>query len=183
MDDATWKMLEIGGNWVSGLGSLLAVVVALYLAKQQRAVRLTVTAGERLIVTRASQEAPSALMVLVTNVGQAPATITLIGWELRMFRKLQGFQPFDDPSSPNRVPIELTTGKQAVFLQPYDGSVVLQSLAKWLDGPFPKLRAKQLKVVAYTSVGTAVKTRVDTSLQKSLLAEHKKMLAQKRSIT
>lgn len=181
MDQTTWKLLEIGGNWVSGVGSLLAVWVALRIAKKQTEVKLAVVAGERALVDRVARTAPMILFVQVTNIGQAPATITNVGWEQGVISKRYGIQMLEQSHASNTVPIDLTTGKQATFTVPFDGTTWLPDMVEWLDGWFPRFKAWDIKVCIYTSVGTTVKQRLEPALRKKLLEEHQKLLAQKRA--
>ena len=85
MDEATLRLLEVAGSWVSGIGALLAVWVSLHLARRQTAVKLAVAAGHRVIVTPGEPEMPEYVSVRVVNLGQQPVTITNVGWRMGIY--------------------------------------------------------------------------------------------------
>lgn len=80
-----WSMI---GGWVSGLGSLAAVLVALYLARREGRLRLIVEVDihpkpklSELIYTSKVE-----LTFKITNVGLLPAEIVYVGWRYGFFR-------------------------------------------------------------------------------------------------
>lgn len=170
MDEATLRYLEVAGAWVSGIGTLLAVWVSLYLARRQTAVRLGVSAGHRYIITQGSRAKPEYLSIKVVNLGQQPVTITSVGWQFGVFRKSYGFQLLNATPLSHMVPIELTTGKEANFLVPLNEETKwLQSQAARLDRTFPSLSAWAMKVQISTSVGKIVSQRLEKGLRKKLV--------------
>ena len=54
MDRATWEFINSFSPWLSAFGTIAAVVIALYLARVDKRVRLEVSAGIRLMVTPGS---------------------------------------------------------------------------------------------------------------------------------
>jgi hypothetical protein len=169
MDEATLRLLEIAGTWVSGIGALLAVGVSLHLAKQQTAVTLAVRAGLRVIVTPGEPEMPEYISVHVVNLGQQPVTITNVGWRMGIFRKRYAVQMLHGIRLSQVPPIELSTGKQANFLVPLDTTDWMKNMASELDGTFPGLSAWMMKVQISTSVGKIISRRLEADLRKRLV--------------
>jgi hypothetical protein len=66
-------------NWISGIGSLTASCVALYIAERNRRISLSGYVGKRVII---GGEAPqtNVLSISVTNVGTRPTKITNVGF-------------------------------------------------------------------------------------------------------
>lgn len=71
------------GGWVSGIGTLIAVVTSLYLANRKTKVRVACDVGERIIVTPGAQgenaQQPG-IAIVVTNLTAMPVKLTSIGW-------------------------------------------------------------------------------------------------------
>lgn len=71
------------GAWISGVATLLAVIISLYLANRKTKVRLSCVVGERLILTKSLDEANSrqpGIAIIVTNLSALPIKLTSIGW-------------------------------------------------------------------------------------------------------
>jgi hypothetical protein len=169
IDEAMLRLLEVAGSWVSGIGALLAVGVSLHLARQQTAVKLAVTAGHRVIVTPGEPEMPNYVSVHVVNLGQQPVTITNVGWRMGIFRKRYAVQLLHGIRLSHVPPVVLTTGQQAGFLVPLEGTDWLENMASELNGAFPRLSAWMMRVQISTSVGKIVTRRLESDLRKLLV--------------
>lgn len=73
-------------DWVSGIGSLSAAVVALYVALSARRIRLQGYCGERIIVGP-GQPKVDVFSISVTNISQRPTVITNIGFTFGIWRR------------------------------------------------------------------------------------------------
>lgn len=72
-------------DWVSGIGSLAAATVALYVALSSQRVKLRGYCGLRLII--GGQEPKfEVFSVSVTNISQRPTVITNVGFTFGLFR-------------------------------------------------------------------------------------------------
>ncbi|MCY4101377.1 MAG: hypothetical protein OXF46_10735, partial [Rhodobacteraceae bacterium] len=74
--DQTIHLVGALGTWVAGVGSLAAVIVALWLARRSSRVRLKCRAGIRLLIEQGISK--EILSFSVTNVGERPVIITNI---------------------------------------------------------------------------------------------------------
>jgi hypothetical protein len=169
--EPTLRLLEVAGSWVSGVGALLAVWVSLSLARRQTAVRLSVRAGLRLIVTPGECHKPEYVSIEVVNVGQAPVVITNVGWRWGNWKKRYAVQLLDGIAPSQVPPVTLTTGQQALFLVPVKESNWIANMANGL-GPsrWPWLTAWSLKVWISTSLGNTVTETLEKDLRQELVA-------------
>ncbi|MEE1611120.1 hypothetical protein [Microvirga sp. CF3016] len=167
MNEATLRLLEVAGSWLSGVGTLLAVVVSLHLARQQTAIKLAVRAGLRIVVTPGEKETPEFVAVRVVNLGQQPVIITSVGWRWGIFRKQYAFQTLHQIGLGQVPPIQLTTGQEANFFVPLDRGW-MKRMAGELDPNFPKLAAWMMRVQVSTSVGKIITRPLEPGLRKKL---------------
>jgi hypothetical protein len=149
----------------------MAVGVSLYLARQDKRVRLNITAGYRIIVSKGMQGKPPGVMAIrIVNAGHREVQITGIGWKVGLIKKRHAQQiPIqDDISSP--LPKRLRDGDEAVYYFP------MGETQRWLDGfvkelllPYPKWKLINTKVAIFTSVGKTFEARIEKGLKCALL--------------
>lgn len=172
MSQETWKFINTFAPWLAAIGTLMAVGVSLYLARQDKRVRLNITAGYRVIVSQGMQGKPPGVMAIrVVNVGHREAQITGIGWKVGLIIKQHAEQMTiqgDGISSP--LPTRLRDGDEAVYYFPMDGK------QKWLEGfvaklllPHHKWKLRNTKVGIFTSVGKTFEARIEKGLMCALL--------------
>ena len=87
--DQKVQLWMVVGTWVAGLATLLAVMTALYLAKNVEKVRLKIFVGIREVFP-GDGSSPEHVCFDVTNVGQRPVTITGVGWVIGKRKKRKG---------------------------------------------------------------------------------------------
>jgi hypothetical protein len=130
-------ILQYGGPWLSAIGSISAVVVALWMARRRRVGR------PRLSIRHITRHLPAVrtdyIRMQVVNTGEAPVTITGIGWRIGFPLHRKYFEQVPDVGS-DALPIELRTGQQAVFFVPVVGEP--QSWADALASEFEGGRAR-----------------------------------------
>ena len=122
-------------DWVSGVGSLSAVVTALYLSKAAQRVKLHGLCGHRVVVER-GQENKELISVFVTNTGTRPTVIKSIGLRFGLFRKRYGILKLQKDEYMDPMPRPLGDGEQAHWGIPLDKE------RKWIDDLFLKDFAK-----------------------------------------
>src|SRR5688572_29955936 len=102
-DRATWQFINTFADWFAAAGTIAAVIVAIYLARRDKTVRLSINAGVRLIVTPGVKGPhPEYLSITAVNIGHREAQITNIGWHVGLFKRQHGVQSTiqDGMSSP-----------------------------------------------------------------------------------
>ncbi|MGH9622655.1 MAG: hypothetical protein ACRD45_23480 [Bryobacteraceae bacterium] len=103
------------GEWIAGIGTIAATVVALYLAKRAEKLRLKVRVELMQVVMSDGTLFQDHLGIDVTNAGERPVTIDTIGWAVGKGKKRKyAVQPLHSPHS-QQCPIELSYGKAAKF--------------------------------------------------------------------
>ncbi len=139
-------------DWVSGLGSLAAVVTALYLSKNAQRIKLTGYCGIRLIVGTGGPM-QELFYVSITNVGRRTAVINNIGLRVGLFKKRYAIITVVKDKYSDGVPISLADGQVANWSIPLDVD------KKWInelvsDGCVASQSdAKSLRVTVHTTHG------------------------------
>lgn len=146
------------GTWISGIGTLAACGIALWLARRTEKVQLKVYAGFRLLIYSDQQQ--ECLNIEVTNLGERPVTISSIGWRIgRGKAKRHAIQPIPN-SSPDHYPKKLEHGETANFIvkfvQPPDFLESSEWIKRFIQNFIKTNSAKTLKTLKlqiHTSVG------------------------------
>lgn len=167
-----WPLINSFAGWLSAIGTLLAVIVSLYLARRDSRIRLKTSVGRRKIFTTgpAPPEGKDSIIIAVTNVGRRVTTVTGLFWKNRLVRNAYAMQnPGRAPLSA-QIPIRLQDGDEADF------TVVLKDFAindpavfvRML--PWPRsLTVRFLRMQLRTSTGEIFRARIEKSLRKWLL--------------
>jgi hypothetical protein len=168
-----WVFINGFAGWLSGFGSLSAVVVSLYLARRDMRIRLRISADIRQIVFSGPPPVKKGefITIAVTNVGRRSARVTGLFWKNLLIPHLYLLQiPGDAPLSA-QLPARLQDGDEADFTVPVqvfaknDAAVFCRLL------PRPrKLMVQFLRMQVRTSTGEVFGARIDKELKKWLLA-------------
>ena len=67
------------GTWLAGIATVLAVIVALYLAKKSNKLRLKIQVGLREVVVGEGSPPKQHVSFDVTNLGERPVAINSVG--------------------------------------------------------------------------------------------------------
>ena len=118
-------------DWVSGIGSLSAVVAALYLARAAQRVKLHGLCGHRVMVEK-GHENKDLISIFVTNTGSRPTVIKSIGLRFGLFQKRYAVLKLQLDDYMDRMPKALGDGEQAHW------GIPLDSERRWIDDLFIK---------------------------------------------
>ena len=163
MDIEFWRFVNSFAPWLSAIGSLSAVALALFLARQDKRVRLDVSAGHRLLVTQGVPGPhPSYLSIRITNIGHREAQISSLTWKTGIFHKAYAVQTIsrDDLSSP--MPIRLKDGEEANYFIRLDDEH--DWLGKFIEDFLPNnywLRLKLTRIRVHTTIGSEFATKLE----------------------
>lgn len=145
----TWEFINSFAPWFSAFGTLTAVILAIYLARRDKNIRLEISAGHR------------------------EAQIVNIGWKIGFFKKeysIQTLIPNDQISSP--MPVRLKDGEEAKYFIP------LNEETKWIENiiqkslqPNPRIKISFMKLQVFTSVGKTFNSRIENGLKKRILKD------------
>jgi len=69
LDENTYKVLDLAGSWVAGIGALSAVITSLWLARRSNTIRLGLLANHVQIVTPGEKSAPDYVQIRIVNKG------------------------------------------------------------------------------------------------------------------
>ncbi len=176
-----WDLVNGLANWLAALGTIGAVIVALYLARAQSRIRLKVEASSVLVLNPGQTGTPPGYcQVSVTNKSQRVARVTQIGWRVGFFRKQYMVQLFDGSMS-SKLPIDLTDGQEARWLIPYaDKQSWLEKFSEDFLLPHWRIKLPTVRVLVFTSLGGNFDAKLNHSLTKRL-AETCKQLSKRPS--
>jgi len=90
-DKSTWQFINSFAPWLAALGTLLAVIISLYLARRDKQIRISVNAYITTLINSLnnSNQSDRYLCIEVTNTGHRTANITSINQRhpVRFLRK------------------------------------------------------------------------------------------------
>jgi hypothetical protein len=111
-----WQFINSFADWLSGIGSIVAVVVALYLAARDRRIRLIPRAAHQVILVPNLRSNQEIVGISVTNNERRPAIITGLYLKAGMSKKnLFQLTPVGLLSGSSGFPQELRDGEQAHY--------------------------------------------------------------------
>jgi len=177
MDRTTWQFINSFSSWLSAIGTVAAVIVALYLARRDKRIRLQVSAGIRLIVTQGIKgKHPDFLTIRVTNIGHREAQLTNIGWKVGFFRKKHAVQTTMRDGISSDLPVRLKDGEEASYYIPLDNRNInwMEDFVKDFMSKYPTIISRSIKIIADTSVGTKFESRIEKGLRDRLVKVAKK---------
>lgn len=167
----TWRFINSFAPWFSALGTISAVVVAIYLARRDKTVRLEVSAGHRLIVTPGTPTPwPEYLCIKVVNVGHRDAQVTNVGWKVGILRKRYAVQTTINDGMSSAIPVRLRDGEEAKYYIPLnDETNWLEDFGRKMLRPFPSLQVRFVRVQAFTSIGKTYEAPIEPGLREKLI--------------
>lgn len=192
MKQETWDYIaNMGPEWLSAIGTLAAVVVALYLARKNDRIALSIRSGLRKVghvnrpggkdvllrvdVPSDSSFFPKPIEVVwvnITNVSRRSTTITLLYWRPVPWRK-RGFALIPDMNRySNELPVTLDDGKSADYcwsLTEFVSSRVTEELTEQFrdefKGFFGATKLRLLRLCVATSTGDVFRCRPEKQLR------------------
>ena len=173
MIKSTLDFINTIAQSVAAIGTLAAVIVALYLARRQTAERVTVTTAKVGIVTPGIPGSNEGffLRIAITNSCLRDVTLTGIGWRVGWWRPERFFQllPLNELSS--ILPKRLAPSETALFFYPWDDYVVnalplRRALGTDLRG---RVRARMTKCEVFLSTGVVCRATIDSYVVTELL--------------
>jgi len=167
-----WPLINSFAGWVSGIGTLLAVIVSLYLARQDSRIRLKLSAGLRQVFTTgpAPPEGRDFIVISVTNIGRRAASVTGLFWKSMLVRNFYAMQnPGRAPLSA-QLPIRLQDGEGADFTIALRDFISNDRAAFLRMLPRPRsFTARFLRVHVRTSTGKVFRVRIEQDLGQWLM--------------
>jgi hypothetical protein len=173
LTEADWNIVNTIAQSVSAIGTLLAVVVSLYLARHQTALRLVVRTSVIFTVTPGvpgSQDGPF-FSINIANAGFRDVTVTSLGWRLGWLRRRHFFQTLSLHALSGTLPRKLAPSETVDLVFPMqlflsNTSVLRASpsdnrLRSWID-------TRSLRLRVGLSTGEALVVRPPYAVQRRL---------------
>ena len=167
-----WPLINSFAGWLSAIGTLLAVIVSLRLARRDSRVRLKVSVGLRRVFTteQAPIEGRDFIVIDVTNVGRRGATVVGLFWKNTLVRKLYVFQVLGRAPLSAQLPLRLQDGDEGGFTVDLKSFMTNDPATFSALFPWPKLfSAKFLSMQVRISTGEIFRAPVEKELRKWLL--------------
>ena len=153
------------GTWLSAIGTLAAVVVALYLSLHTKRIKLRLRAGRYEIILGNGLRTEKVVSFEVVNLGDRNVTIVSGGWAVGKGEKRKYcIQPVSGMNT-SQYPIELAHGKSAHFM------VSLMAAPTW----FKHLALDFIEDLSDENLGTLV-AQVHTSIGETVEAKPAKAI-------
>jgi hypothetical protein len=170
---------EVVGVWFTGLATFAAVFVSLLLARRE-GIRLTVSAGHRLLAQAGHEPPwPELLVITVRNVGSRRAMVEGVGWRRRPWLRLHGYQEFDPTGGYPGPPAAIEPGEARSFSLPLSHTQMRwgEEFIEHFVGRWPRIGVHFIRVIAWTPAGTRCSAFIEPSLKKWLVEKAKSVEA------
>lgn len=158
MSDLDWEFINSFAPWFSAIGTMSAVLVALYLARKDKNPSLYL---ETMIMEEVYTSV-NFLYLRVVNIGARPIHIKHVGLKIASLKPRKAFQKFNDNDKiSTKLPTTLNYGEEAKFFLDLDDNY-LDSLKKFLKW-FPRYKLNFLYFQVFTSINKTFEVKLDNS--------------------
>lgn len=148
-----WDLYYVLGSWLSAVGTLATVIVALYLANRtsRHTAKVSISSVIMFSVPTTKSE-QRFIQFSIVNTGERPIRIEQIGWRAGLFRRSFVVQGFDRANS-SAMPIDLSHGQKAKWMVPLnEGSSWEHRLAEKLLSPAGVCALWSLRGIFHTTI-------------------------------
>ena len=160
------NLWSVVGTWFAGIATIIAALIALYIARQSERVKLHVYVGIRTIMLPYPTQ--DFLAIGVTNLRQRTVTVTQIWWSIRRWwhfgpwkkRRKLFIIPLLPNYSPDQTPKTLKDGEQAMFLT---GTLTPKDMKEFIS-EIQEMPIKNLRVMINTSTGYSKRVKPEKPL-------------------
>lgn len=176
MKSGSTDILRLIPEWLTAIGTLLAVIVALYLARRDRLIRCLGSARISHIFVVGEDNTSIHVAIAVTNIGMRSFVFTGVSWRLGIFKKRNyEFLPPRNEYS-NELPIKLQDGEQAKLFIPLEAfrANTIPSITAGQPRFLRPLWLWFMKVIVYTTTGETFGFRVGKDIRREILGKNAK---------
>ncbi|HEY9157515.1 hypothetical protein [Candidatus Binatus sp.] len=171
-----WTFINTFAGWLSAVGTLLAVIVSLYLSRRDSRIRLHVNVGIRKIFIGTGKHvvknAPDFIVIAVTNVGRRTANVTGLFWKNWLIRRQYLYQiPGEAPLSA-QIPAKLGDGDEADFTVSLEAFAATNDPGEFARRCLPRpriLTARFLRMQVRTSTRHTFSVAIEKELRQRLV--------------
>jgi hypothetical protein len=172
-DRETWRFINTFAPWLSAMGSLSAVITALYLAQRDRRLNVRVRASIRIqfFVGGGPGHGDEFVSVNVVNKGQRPARIARIFWRVGIMKTSTFFHTVPTAPGSSTLPTKLEDGDEAAFIYPIDAFFAgfLEGRPRNAFGRLSRLQSFFMRVQVSTSTGRVFSARISRDMQREVV--------------
>jgi len=158
------RLLEVWGVWLSSIGTLAAVITALWLGL--RSERIKIDASVQVMRLIPSNPPQHHLVVRIVNTGVRPVTLGSLGWTAGYrwgpYKQRTFWQRVDHKPENSPLPVELRDGAEAIY---YLDMAVFNQLREQLERPEYR---QSLKLEIFTSQGKRFRIKPNKSVFEEL---------------
>lgn len=137
----------------SAIGTIAAVIVALYLARRDEMLRLRASVARGDVISKIDSR--SVVMINISNIGRRPVQITSLGWRIGFAKKRHYFLKLDENDPDNHpLPNKLGDGDQAhYFISAPDFDRLMDEIIDGLSWMQRNFVARSMRFLIHTSAG------------------------------
>lgn len=170
----TLDIVNAAAQAVSALGTLAAVIVALYLARHQVRANLAIRTTVVRLVTPGVPDSDEGrfLRVGIANSGFRDVKIISMGWQVgRIIRRAHFHQLLPLNALSSSLPAKLAPGDTADFYYPWEQFIKNSTSIRTAIGTgwLRRRRARTTQFVAYLSTGEAIRSAIERQLSDEFL--------------
>lgn len=166
------NILQAIPDWLTAIGTLLAVIVALYLARRDRSIRCIAESTIYVLIDSANVNAAAEYVTItVTNIGTRVFTLRGVSWRLGIFKRQTYFLIPPPDAISSRIPAKLTDGEQASFHFPiaHFRDIDRKTLLKNAPTHFRRIWLLFTRLLVHTTTGQTFAFKVHRSIRQELL--------------
>jgi hypothetical protein len=155
-------------DWVSGIGSLCAVITALYLSRESQRIRIHGLCGHRICMEHGKNTQQNLISIFATNIGTRSTVISNIGMRFGLIRKKYGIIKIIEGEFTQPIPKPLSDGEQAHW------GIILDEEKSWIKDLIRKefvtswLSIQTMFIEVHTTNGGSFRFRPEAPLRKMM---------------
>lgn len=169
MDQESWRFVNSFAPWLSAVGTLTAVVVALYLSQRDRRIHLRVRASLRVRFFRDGGQGSGDRFVSIniSNRGRRATSVTALAFKFPTVCRGEMLPP---PAEGSPLPVKLEDGDEAAYLYPLEAfcAGVFATIPPESFMPAPAIRLRLARCIVATSHGRAFLAPFTKDLRREL---------------
>lgn len=171
MNPETRDLLLLLAEWFAAIGTLLAVVVALYLSSRDRLIRCLANSTIYSLLDSSRNDSPEFVVLTVTNIGTRSFTMTGMSWRTGIFKRHYFFIVPPQNEYTSRFPVRLIDGEQASIYIPIEAfrttslQIILGGRPRFLF----QFWVRFMRLVIHTTAGVSVNFKIQKTLRNEIL--------------
>lgn len=172
VSNSTLELINTVAQSLGAIGTLAAVIVALYLARRQTSEQISIRTAKIGIVRQGLPGSHEGffLQIAITNVGLRDVTITSFGWQIAGRPRVHFFQSLPMSTLSSTLPKKLAPSETATFVYPWDDFIAKAGPLRraFGRGPFGRAVAQMTKCVVCLSSGVVARATIDSHVANEL---------------